>query len=46
MEQILSTLQNRGLYANKEKCYFGMQTIMYLGYVIDSEGLYVDPKEI
>ena len=46
VEQILSTLQNHGLYANKEKCYFGMEIIKYLGYVIDSEGVHVDPEKI
>ena len=46
MEKILSTLQNHGLYTHKEKCYFGMQTIKYLGYVIDSEGVHVHPKKI
>ena len=43
MAQILSTLQNHGLYENKEKCYFGMQIIKYLGYDIDNEGVHVDP---
>ena len=44
VEHVLSTLQDHGLYANKEKCYFGMKSIKYLGYVIDSEGVHVDPE--
>ena len=46
VEQILSALQDHGLYANNEKCYFGMKSINYLGYVIDSKGVHVDPKKI
>ena len=46
VEQILSTLQNHRLCANKEFFYFGMQIIKYLGYVIDSEGVHVDPEKI
>ena len=46
VEQVLSTLQDHGLYANKEKCYFGIKSIKYLGYVIDSEGVHVDPEKI
>ena len=42
----LSALQDNGLYANKEKCSFGMQSIKYLGYVIDTEGVHVDPEKI
>lgn len=46
VDQVFSTLQDHGLYANKEKCSFGMQSIRYLGYVIDSEGVHVDPDKI
>ena len=45
-EQVFFTLQDHGLYANKEKCPFDMQSIKYVGYVIDSEGVHVDPKKI
>ena len=46
VEQILSALQDDGLFANKEKCYFSMESIKYLGYVIDSAGVHVDPEKI
>ena len=29
VEQVFSALQDNGLYANKEKCSFGMQSIKY-----------------
>ena len=46
VEQVLSTLQQHKLYANMEKCSFGMQSIQYLGYIIDTEGVHVDPIKI
>ena len=46
VEQVLSTLQDHGLYASKENFYFGMESIKYLGYVIDSEGVHVDLEKI
>lgn len=46
VEQVLSTLQKHKLYANIEKCSFGMQSIQYLGYIIDVEGVHVDPAKI
>ena len=46
VEQILSTLQDHGLYANKEIFYFGMKSIKYIGYVIDTKGFHVDAKKI
>ena len=39
-------MQDNGLYANKEKSYFGMQSIKYLGIFIDSEGVHVDLEKI
>ena len=46
VEQVLFALQDHGLYENKQKCYVGMKIIKYSGYVIDSEGVHVDPKKI
>lgn len=46
VEQVLSTLQQQKLYANMEKCSFGVQSIQYLGYIIDTEGVHVDPVKI
>ena len=46
VEQVLSTLQQHKLYVNMEKCSFGMQSIQYLGYIIDTKGVHVDPIKI
>lgn len=40
------TLQQCKLYANIEKCSFGMQRIQYLGCIVDEHGVHVDPTKI
>ena len=45
-EQVLLTLQKHKLYANIDKCHFGMQRIQYLGYIIDHGCVHVDPTKI
>jgi hypothetical protein len=34
------------LYANLEKCSFGMDMVHYLGYIVDQHGVHVDPTKI
>jgi hypothetical protein len=34
------------LYANLEKCSFGIDRVHYLGYIIDQHGVHVDPAMI
>jgi hypothetical protein len=46
IQQVLSTLQKHKIYANLEKCSFGMNRVQYLGYIIDEHGLYVDIAKI
>ena len=46
VHQVLETLRQHKLYANMEKCSFGMQRIQYLGYIIDKDGVHVDPEKI
>ncbi|XP_059063838.1 uncharacterized mitochondrial protein AtMg00860-like [Cryptomeria japonica] len=46
VEQVLSTLQQHKLYANRENCSFGLESIQYLGYVVDGKGIHVDPTKI
>ena len=36
IQWVLSTLWKHKIYANLEKCSFGMNMIQYLGYIIDS----------
>ena len=46
IQQVLNTLQQHQLYANLEKCLFGMTRIQYLGYIVDKHGVHVDPSKI
>jgi hypothetical protein len=46
IQQILHTLRQHKLYANLEKCSFGMDKIHYLGYIVDQRGIHVDPSNI
>jgi hypothetical protein len=45
-QQILSTLRQHMLYANLEKCSFGMNRVQYLGYLVDECGVHVDTTKI
>jgi hypothetical protein len=46
IQQVLSTLRQHKLYANLEKLFFGMNMVQYLGYIIDENGVHVDPGKI
>jgi hypothetical protein len=46
IQKVLSTLRQHKLYANLEKCSFGMNKVQYLGYIVDEHGVHVDPAKI
>ncbi|KAH9291112.1 hypothetical protein KI387_044683, partial [Taxus chinensis] len=46
VREVLQTLRKHRLYANLDKCTFGMTKVQYLGYVMDEEGVHVDPEKI
>jgi hypothetical protein len=46
IQQVLHTLRQHKLYANLEKCSFGMDRVQYLGYIVDEHGVHVDPTKI
>ncbi|GKB21140.1 putative reverse transcriptase domain-containing protein [Tanacetum coccineum] len=43
---ILKLLKEEKLYAKFSKCEFWLSKVQYLGHVIDSEGIHVDPAKI
>nr|GFA36604.1 putative reverse transcriptase domain-containing protein [Tanacetum cinerariifolium] len=43
---ILELLRKEKLYAKFLKCDFWIRTVQFLGHLIDSQGLYVDPAKI
>jgi hypothetical protein len=46
IQQVLSTLRQHKLYANLEKCSFGMNKVQYLGYIVNEYGVHVDLAKI
>jgi hypothetical protein len=46
IQQVLHTLRQHKLYANLEKCSFGMDRVHYLGYIFDVHGVHVDLAKI
>nr|GEU62407.1 putative reverse transcriptase domain-containing protein [Tanacetum cinerariifolium] len=43
---ILELLRNDKLYAKFSKCDFWISVVQFLGYIIDNQGLHVDPANI
>nr|GEW96183.1 copia protein [Tanacetum cinerariifolium] len=46
LETILELLKKEKLYAKFLKCDFWLESVQFLGHVIDSEGVHVDPTKI
>nr|GEV98719.1 putative reverse transcriptase domain-containing protein [Tanacetum cinerariifolium] len=46
LKAILELLKKTELYAKFSKCEFWIPKVQFLGYVIDSQGIYVDPAKI
>nr|GEV68043.1 putative reverse transcriptase domain-containing protein [Tanacetum cinerariifolium] len=46
LKLILELLKNDELYAKFSKCEFWLPKVKFLGHVIDSEGIHVDPTKI
>lgn len=46
LHQVFETLRANRLYAKFSKCEFWMKQVSFLGHVVSSEGLSVDPAKI
>ncbi|GKC78493.1 putative reverse transcriptase domain-containing protein [Tanacetum coccineum] len=46
LKEILELLKKEELYAKFSKCEFWISKVQFLGHVIDSQGIYVDPAKI
>lgn len=46
LREVLSILQTHNLFVRQEKCQFGQDSISYLGHVISSQGVAMDPEKI
>ena len=43
---VLQTLRKEHLYANMKKCTFGVDKLVFLGFVVSSKGVHVDESKI
>ncbi len=46
LEMVLVRLQNAGLKLKKDKCLFMALSVVYLGYLIDADGLHPIPDKV
>nr|GEU43970.1 putative reverse transcriptase domain-containing protein [Tanacetum cinerariifolium] len=46
LKTILELLKNEKLYAKFSKCDFWLKSVQFLGHVIDSNGVHVDPAKV
>ena len=46
LEQVLRLLREHNLYANLKKCSFGQSELLYLGHIVSSAGITVDPRKV
>ena len=46
LEQVVERLERVGLYANTRKCYFHKTEMDFLGFIVDKDGLRMDPSRV
>ena len=46
VKSVLQTLRKESLYANLKKCTFGVDKVVFLGFVVSSKGVHVDESKI
>ena len=46
LRTVLEILATNKLYAKRSKCMFACKKVEYLGHVITSEGVHIDPKKL
>lgn len=46
MKKVMSTLRKHGLYVKAEKCDFEKVSIQFLGLIISTEGIAMDPQKV
>ena len=46
LTQVCITLRNESLYGNLKKCYFFTDKVVFLGFIVSSEGVSTDPQKV
>ena len=43
LKEVMATLQKNRMFAKRSKCQFAKKSMTFLGHIVDSEGITVDP---
>jgi len=43
---VLSVILNEKLYTNLSKCTFGVEKIVFLGYILTAQGIEIDEEKV
>lgn len=46
LRDVLEVLRREKLYGARHKCVFGVDHVLFLGYIVSSKGLHVDPSKV
>ena len=46
LDTVLDILDRASLYAKESKCALGMSVLLYLGHIINAEGVRMDPSKV
>ena len=46
LQYVFEALSRESLYANVEKCHFGDNSLSFLGYIVTSTGIRMDPEKV
>jgi hypothetical protein len=46
VKKVLERLRNAGLQVDIKKCEFGVKRTKYLGFIVSTEGIEVDPEKV
>jgi len=46
LDEVLSIMESQSLYAKESKCEFSMTELLYLGHIINAQGVQVHQKKI
>jgi len=46
LREVLLVLRNNSLFANSDKCTFCVDSVVFLGFIVNKNGVHVDPEKI
>ena len=46
LRSVFQTLREQRLFANLKKCHFFLYNLVFLGYVVSSERIKMDPRKV